>query len=84
MASVMLKLEDFTGREIEQVISDACGVARRCGCWAKIKINNVEVLISPNDEPRWLLVNYHKAAERGATFVSANIVPNPPKEENRG
>lgn len=77
MSSVRLTLEAFTGRAIEQVIEDACKVARRCHCWVKIDINQIEVLISPNDEARWLLVNYHEARERGASFVSANVIPDP-------
>ena len=77
MSSVRLTLEAFTGRAIEQVIEDACNVARRCHAWVKINVNGIEVLISPNDEARWLLVNYHEARKRGASFVSANVIPDP-------
>lgn len=77
MSAVMLKLGGFAGQDVDRTIIDACGVARRVGCWVKINVNGIDVLIAPTDEEKWLLRNYHIARERGADFVSSNIIPDP-------
>ena len=75
MASVMLKLEGFAGREIDAVLTDATHVAQRIGCWVEINVNGINVLISPTDLSQHITSNYAVARERGAGFVSANVIP---------
>lgn len=75
MSNVYLKLETFAGGSINEAIADALGVAQRAGCWVKINLNGIDTLISPDDSLSSLERNYAKARERGATFVSANVVP---------
>lgn len=77
MSAVMLRLEGFAGSEIDTALTDATHVAQRVGCWVKIVVNGIDVLISPSDLPARIIKNYALARERKATFVSANVIPDP-------
>jgi hypothetical protein len=73
--AVYLELETIAGGDVEDAISDACRVATLLDVWVKVNINGVETLVSPNDMPEPLFANWQKAMERGADFVSANVIP---------
>jgi hypothetical protein len=77
MGSVKLQLEGFAGSEIDTVLTDAVHVAQRVGAWVDIDVNGIHVLISPSDLPAQITKNYWAAQERGAKFVSANVIPTP-------
>lgn len=79
--ATVLRLETVTGRDPFEALSDACRIATMLGCWVRMEVNGVEVMTAPNDNPHTMLANWKKALERGASFVSANVIPNPPKKE---
>lgn len=75
MSAFYVRLEPFAGSEIEEAVQNLPLIAHRMGVWVKANLNGIEVLASPNDSPTSLWRNYQKARERGADFVSANVVP---------
>jgi hypothetical protein len=74
--AIFLQLECGAGGTPDQAIADACGVASRLRIWVRVNINGIETLIAPDDSSVSLHANWKKAIERGATFVSANVIPN--------
>ncbi len=78
--SVFLNLETGAGGTPEEAIESARKAAQIIRLWTKVNINGVEVLIHPDDSLQSLVTNWNKAHERGATFCSANVIPNPPEK----
>jgi hypothetical protein len=77
MSAVRLKLDTFTGPTIDATLTDACAVAERVGCWVDINVNGIDVMIAPGDRAQTIIANFLEARHRGATFVSANVIPSP-------
>lgn len=75
MSAVELNLAGFSGFDVDVVLTDATHVAQRVGCWVRINVNGIEVLISPSDLPAEIIRNYGIARERKVKFVSANVIP---------
>lgn len=73
--AVYLTLEATAGGEIDQGIADACAVASKLRIWVKININGIETMIAPDDSSVMIHRNWKEAMRRGATFVSANVIP---------
>lgn len=77
MSAVRLKLDTFTGPTIDDTLTDACAVAERVGCWVDINVNGISVMIAPGDRAQTIIANFNEARRRGASFVSANVIPSP-------
>lgn len=79
MSALYLQLHTFCGQPLEDGFREATRVATMLGLWVEVEINGIRTLVAPGDLPETLEKNWRKAHERGADFVSANIIPNPIK-----
>lgn len=72
---IMLTLDTIAGGRPIDAFVDMCRVATALRIWVKASVNGIEVMVAPDDRPNVIDQNWQKARERGATFVSANVIP---------
>jgi hypothetical protein len=75
MNTLRVKATTFAGGSVEKCVRDLTELAQRLGCWVECNVNGVDVLTPPDATPDVMWANYEKARERGATFVSYNVIP---------
>lgn len=65
----------FAGRTLEDSVREICQLGNRLGIWVTADLNGIHVLSAPNGSADTLWKNYQTARDRGATFVSHNVIP---------
>jgi len=77
MGDIVLRLDHIGGGDPREIIRKAVDVAAKIGCWVRIDVNTVEVLIAPDHNKETVIDAWSKAIDRKAAFCSANVIPNP-------
>lgn len=75
MPGIYLRLETIAGGTIERGFVDAVAVAEKLGIWVMMKVNGIDTMIGPSDDPKVLNTNYERAVKLNRDFVSSTVPP---------